>query len=231
MHLLRSVILVLIFVPFFGGSAQVYADDNPSPARYMGAHIGGGILGGTGLLSYGGYDEDVPSWTAGGFARVSSVLQLLDMQLEYRYRRLALVVKQAKTTFRGHSVVYSANIHPFFFNILRNNRWWYIASGFYIQAGGGVERMAIRSSPLQVDRVEWAPLFHGGVGLDIPLDNPNDGGGLWLGLNYRYQGVLLDVDLGRGSDVDGHLFLMSLGYRSNDLNFTRLKRPPELEFH
>ena len=231
MHHLRTVVLVLIWAPLLGVGALVSADEGQTPARYMGAHIGGGLLGGTGLLSYGGYDEELPSVMVGAFARVSTVLQLLDVQLEYQFRQHAVVVQQERAQFKGHGISISTNAHPFFFNILRNNRWWYIVSGLYIQFGGGVERMSIQSGSLNVDRVEWAPAMHGGVGMDIPLDDPEDGGGFWLGFNYRYKAVFMDADLGRGSDVHAHLFLALIGYRSNDLNFARLKRPPELEFH
>ena len=227
----RTSVWMAFLIALSVGSVGVHAHKGHEPARFMGTYIGGGILGGTGLLTYGGYREDLPSWTVGGYARVSSILQLIDIQMEYLYRRHSVRAQSRDVVIQGHGVRLSTNLHPFFIHLLRNSRWWTFVSGLYLQGGGGVEYVITDPQEGGSGRTEWAPTVHIGAGWDIPLDNPADGGGFWLGFNYRYTAVFMEAELGKGSDVHGHSFLLSLGYRSNGLNFMRVERPPELPFH
>jgi len=221
------IALLVLILTSFGAQAH----SGHEPVRFMGAHIGGGLLGGTGLLTHEGYNEQLPSWAVGGFARVSSVLQLIDIQLEYLYRQHKVEAESTHVVIRGHGVRLSTNLHPFFVHLFKSNRWWMFVSGIYVQFGAGLEYVSAGPEGDASSSYDPAPTVHAGGGWDIPLDDPTDGGGFWLGFNYRYAAVFLDMDWGRGSDVHGHWFLMSLGYRSNNLDFMRIERPTELKFH
>jgi hypothetical protein len=200
------------------------------PVRYMGMHLGGGILIGPSLLADSDYTESL-GYVLGAFARASSVLQLFDGQLEYQYGRHLFQRSGQPVELNVHALSFIANIHPAFLAILGNSRLAYSVSSIYLQSGVSVEFTNVNSAALKIDRDNSGLALFVGGGFDVPLDDPNDGGGFWMGFNYRYKVAFTNAGIGKNNDLNAHLFLFCISYRMNDLNFTRLPRPPELKFH
>lgn len=162
--------------------------------------------------------------------RLASLLSLADVQASF----LGSVYRTRAPDGRSVGVArwslgIEAHAHPFMITILRNTTLWYWIAGLYGAAGVDLDltRLTPRGAP---GRTEADFGWHIGAGSDFPVTDPNEGWGLWVGVQYKLR--FLDVhprDLGLGS-FDEHLLLVTVGYRDNDVFFARAPRPDELRY-
>ena len=216
--------LVLLSLPL-----AARADKNDEGKHYTGGHIGVGLIGGADILSDSAFDAQV-GYMVGAYARIASVLHVVDGQLEYHLAGHQFTHLGAPIALKKHSLSASMNLHPLFLRILNNNWLWYTLAGIYVQAGMGVDVMTQSSRELDLDRHDTAFVMHIGAGVDMPLGDPGNGGGFWLGFAWRWKFAFLDAQYGGGEDFDSHVFLMSIAYRSTNISFMRVERPPELKW-
>lgn len=225
--MLRCAIVAVVFVSVAPRGAR--ADDTEVGRFYTGAGVGAAVFAGPTVLGDRSWQDRV-GWAVGAYARLSTVMQIVDLQLEYHHDRLDTRADDAPVTVRRHSVSQSTNLHPLFLRMLGNNRLWYILGSWYLQVGLSLELTALESPLLGIDRDDKALGIHVGTGLDFPLDDPNDGGAFWLGVLWRYAFIGMNPRIGAHEDLDTHFVLLAVSYRSNDLSFGRVPRPPELPF-
>ncbi len=216
------------------GATPALADHEEAGKHYTGAHIGGAVTMGPSVLSNTGFDGGRLGYTLGVYGRLATTLSVVDLQLGYQFADHRVLLEDPgngeTARIHHHALSVSMNLHPVFLRILGNNRWWYFIAGLYIQSGMSVEFVGIRRASGDAS-LDTAFGLHIGAGFDVPLDDPDDGGGFWIGLNWRWSFVFMKAALEARDSIDTHAVLLAVSYRSNNLSFTRAPRPPELEFH
>ncbi|MCB9788760.1 MAG: hypothetical protein H6744_18945, partial [Deltaproteobacteria bacterium] len=164
----------------------------------------------------------------GGSLRLATVLSLLDIQASVfaaRYETRAL--DDARVRVTRWSLGFEGHLHPLFLGTIYNNRLWYWLAGIYGSFGVDLDltRLAVSGPGSLRDRgLAW----HLGVGMDVPVTDPNRGAGFWLGVAFRAK--FLDVDsggLGLGS-FNERMITLTFAYRNNNIFFARLPPPTEL---
>ena len=215
----RIALIVLL------STSHAYATPDEAGLHYTGGTLGVGLVSGPSLLSDSDYEKRA-GYVAGLNVRFSSVMQIFDAALEYTNEGYKPTTSHGQnTTIQRHSVTLLANGHPLFLRIWGNNRLWYTLAGWYIQTGLGAEWTRVGD-----DSYKSSAAVHLGTGIETPLDDPNNGGGFWLGVNWRWKFVFMRPELDGHHDLDAHLFLLTLTYKWNNISFTRLDRPPELRY-
>ena len=187
----------------------------PYSNEYTGAFIGLGLSGGP---SYTSIQNLSSGWgiNSGAHLRFNHVANMVDGQLSYSFGKYSLEHNKNNLDYTHHNLVLSAGFHPLFFLILGNNRYNFTLASIYLQVGASAEYHKIDLSNYPA---EWAFGFHIGFGFDIPLDDPNDGGGFWFGVNYRFNSSKLDQHPSGTRRISEHLFLLRITYRHNGLIF------------
>ncbi len=209
-----------------GVSGTSRADRSDVGKYYTGGHIGVGLIAGPHLLADTSWDGGL-GWMLGAHARVATVMQVIDFQLEYHFAVHQLRVEGAEVDMHRHSLSSSVNLHPFFLQVLGNNRFYYTLAGLYLQSGFSVEFTGLQGRDLNLDRDDIAFGLHIGAGIDTPLDDPNvGGGGFWLGVNWRWKWVFMTPGLGAHDDLAAHRLLRVLSSRRHNLGYPRAPRPP-----
>jgi hypothetical protein len=208
---------------------NVAATPDEAGVNYTGGTIGIGFVGGPTLLTDTGYNH-LSGYMTGIQTRVSSVMQIIDLGLEYSFEANEFRAQGVPVEMRRHSLTYLAYAHPLFLRLLGNNRLWYTVASWFVQVGFGAEFSSIKSEPLALDQNSTDFGMVLGTGFETPLDNPNDGAAFWLGFNYRWKFVFSNPGIQGHDQMDTHQFLLTLIYRSNNISAARVKRPPELKY-
>jgi hypothetical protein len=196
--------------------------------RYQGAYWGLQVHTGA-LYRMFARSGDLPGPLFGASARLASVLSIADLQLAALggyYRASASDGTQAD--IGRVSVGLELHGHPLFITILQNEPLWYWVAGLYGTLGVDFELTTISAGG--EPRVEADFGWHLGAGMDIPLNDPNQGWGLWLGLGYALKFLHVDTGLPGLGNFNEHTFVVTLAYRNNDILFARLPRPSELDY-
>ena len=204
-------------------------DTGPPPYRYQGTYWA--LQAHTGVVArFDPLPRETPGPLYGASIRLASFLSLLDVQAGFlgsAYSTSAL--DGATVGVSRWSVGVEGHFHPLMITILRNNTFWYWVAGIYL--AGGIDLDITQLDPRgHTGRTEFDVGWHLGGGSDFPLTDPNEGWGLWLGVQYKLR--LLQVasaDLGLGAFHE-HAFLLTIGYRNNDVFFFRGPRPDELDY-
>lgn len=176
-------------------------DDAPPaptpPPRYSGAFIG--VEAGSGLaFSTDGREE--AGFSARLALRASTVLQLADVNLGFDHERFEGPV--------AYRLSLATQLHPMFLFMLGNDRLWMSLASIYLRLGLGASFLRGRG----VD--DWGGSWDWGVGLDVPLFDPDAGQSLWLGAEYRRTSLL---DPPPGHAEPGQTTSLRLGWRVNAL--------------
>lgn len=197
---------------------------------YMGAGFGLGLVSGPAVLSDTSY-EGRTGFVVGAYGRWMSPLSVIDVQLGYNFAQHGLTVEGSDVQIRRHSLSTSFNLHPLFLRILHNNWLWYSLAGWYLQSGLGVEFTGTKSDGLGLDDNDTAFELHIGSGIDIPLQDPNKGGGaFFIGFNWRWKFIFMEPGFAEHDDLDVHYLLFTVSYRINNISFFRVPRPQELKY-
>lgn len=122
-----------------------------------------------------------------------------------------------------HSVGGYLAIHPGYLLLLGNDKLAYTLASLHAEIGFGM-RYAIleptdQQKELDVDyQSDLGPFVSLGVGLSIPILNPDEGYAPWLHLLYRWHVADFDGNIDT-FDVNMHILQIGLGWRINGLLF------------
>lgn len=203
-----------------GEPDDAYHDVSSEYQRYSpnwtGAFIGGGLLGGMAAVRGDLIDGVDRAPAFGAFFNWSSLNQIVDLQLQY-------LRADFSPTFAGgadgrllrQTVGANLLLHPLFLETIGGGRSSWTMANTYVLVGLGAEFNAIEADERRVDYQSLG--WRIGAGTGTYLDNPNDGGAFWLGLQFQrayVQGAPSDPEVGRAKLRENVVFLR-LSYRWN----------------
>jgi hypothetical protein len=209
--------LALLVSPEARSKVDVSQDSSAYQGSYWSVQ---GHLGVTTGFEDGHVESPGPS--LGLSLRLASVLSLADFQLSALGSTYTAALGESPMGVTRISVGVEAHLHPFFLLTLRNSLLWNWIAGIYGSIGADLDLTVIDKLPVETD-LGW----HVGLGMDIPLTNPNEGTSAWLGVAYRIKFLEVRGPTGVETDFGEHTFLFTIGYRDNDINFMRLPIPTE----
>ncbi len=180
--------------------------EDPFPG-YYGSFVGFRVEGCTSLAGLG---TDL-SGAGGAFVagpRVSTILQLLDLGLAYRFHRAPL----PGATLAQHAADFEARLHPLAIVHIRSSRPWIVAAGAHMVVGAGLTHSSAGGEG------GFGLAYTAGLGIDFPLTDLRELWGVWLGLSWkaRLQGSEIS---GLEQDLSHHSFGLALELRHHSLDF------------
>ena len=202
------------------GSSPVVVPSPPPPApppkakanRYTGATYGLALLGGPTVLN----DDALGSrlgFVVGVASRMTGLLQLSDVELGYALSRSSPTGPRGEVGVLRHGISATMGLHPLFLAVL-GNRWSsYVLSSLHLDIGGSYHLTTLGFGGDSKTRGDIG--WQWGGGLDLPLQDPNQGSSLWLGLRYRQVRVNTDLANDRIHNVGEHQLLLTLEHRWN----------------
>lgn len=182
-----------------GAVAQAQEAPAYSP-NYTGAFLAAGAT--VGSVRAAPPDEP-PAWgpAVGAWLGWSAPLQVLDAQVSWVH---------SEASGGQDTLLAAAALHPLFIAHLESSPLYYALGSIYLLAG------------VDVDFVHEAGIADPGIqlggGFDLPLDDVDDGGAFWLGVEYRRN----TIDHPRAHysvEEVQHLALLRLSYRNNGYVF------------
>ncbi|MBI3072349.1 MAG: hypothetical protein HYY84_09545 [Deltaproteobacteria bacterium] len=178
--------------------------------HYTGAFTGTSVAVGPSILNNSEFSGRVGVATQVE-ARVASTLQLFDTTIFYGFATTGFSQAGVDVRFLGHGFGTTLNFHPAFLSHLGNRITHYILGGFHFGIGAtGEWRTVSGGATASVFGLGW----HWVLGVDIPLQNPNNHRSLWLGV--RYSRFYRDVrDAGAARDLDAHVAAVRIEHRWN----------------
>ena len=189
------------------------ADFTPYSPFYTGAFLAMGAFAGPTLLSGDGI-EAATSVAYGGWVQASSPLQVLDFRLTYYGSSHENPTSAGETVkIRQDTLLLSGGGHPFFLAHLENSRFFYALGSLYLLLGVDVELVQAEINGEELSEVDFGVQLGGGF--DIAIDDVDDGGAFWIGVQYLYNQWDFDKDPLRDIDIGQHLLFITLGYRNN----------------
>ncbi len=216
-----------------GEPNDAYRDSSTEYVRYSpnwtGAFVGGGGLVGLGALR-GDMLEGVDHTVAyGAFLNWSSVSQVVDLQGQYvRARYNPALADGTDVHFTRQGLTGSILFHPLFLTIIGGSKMTHLLANTYVLGGLGVEFNRIEPIGERPDIAYNALGWRIGAGTGLYLDNPNDGGAFWLGLQFQrvyVQGAPNNPNVGR-EKLTENLTMLRLSYRWNGNIFQGFGGPP-----
>lgn len=232
MRRLRALSILLVALAVVQGPVALAEEDvwpsseeQPSP-WYSGTWLSAVVGGGIGLLQ----DEALDGRLGGGVevsGRLAMVLQIVDIELMYRYGRYDLTADGVDVGLDRHAIVGDVKLHPLFLILMTGN---HLIAGVYVQTGLSAEFADAKAPSVDLDELNAGVGVHVGCGLDYPLTAPNAGSSFWVGFNYRANFTTLDSSYDPLDDLDEHLFAIHLSYRHNNLQYGTAQRPTDFGF-
>ncbi len=211
---LKSITTFSVFALTLLAYAHAYAQDAYGE-HYTGSFLALGAYGGPTLTTT---TDGQPGWSSGFgvWSQASSPLQLLDAHLGYQHSQASVTLSdQQELALTQDSISFALGLHPFFLAHLESDTLGYILGSVYLLAGADLERVQASFSNEEV--VQWDPSIILGSGFDVPLDDVDNGGALWMGLQYRYNIVALDRPTLRDLNLHQHMIFVPFSYRHNGL--------------
>lgn len=194
--------------------------------NYTGAYLAGGALAGFAALRGEPIDRVDRAPAYGAFLNWSSNSQIIDLQFQYLRARFDTVEGGLDTDRVRQTVGANLLFHPLFLSII-GGRTGYIVANTYFLTGVGLEINDVHRQGQQPFDYR-SPGWRIGGGTGTFLDNPNDGGGFWLGIQFQrtyVQGAANDPNVGRQKLHENALFIR-LSYRRNGNIFRGFSAPP-----
>lgn len=190
-----------------GGDSQ--PDYSP---YYNGAFVEYSVRGGASLATEAPYD----GWNVDVGARHSFPMLLGDFRLAYRFDNFGDASASGK--LEQHNVGGYLAIHPLYLVLLGSDWLSYSIASLYAEVGGGAQMAILKPDGDGDYRTHFGPFVSLGVGLDIPLSDPDVGYAPWLNLVYRWHVADFDGAV-ETYDIDMHLLQVGVGWRINGLLF------------
>ncbi len=196
--------------------------------NWTGSFIGGGLIGGLVRQDATFLDAPVGDQLFGAFLQMASTQLVLDGELAYTQDSTEGRIDGDAVTIDRHTVSLAALAHPFFLGNIRGGWFAFVVPGMYGTAGLSWNWAAVRGNLHEADISENG--WHVGVGMDIPIDSPHDGGAFWAGLQYRYHRITdnRDVVWLRDGLFSEQQLLFKLAYRYNGNLLIRKSGPNRL---
>ncbi len=156
------------------------------------------------------------STSFGAHAQLSTPMQLIDAQAAYLRNDATGTLRSGQDlSIAQDTFSFGFGLHPFFLSYLRSSFWWNLLGSNYLYVGADIDRLSATVEGKEISELDLG--LQVGWGLDIPLDDFNDGGAFWLGVQYRYNQYEFETQPIRALDVRQHLFFVRLSYRRNGL--------------
>lgn len=196
--------------------------------NYTGQTLGFGVLVG-GSMNYGrAFEAKTFGPTFGGLIEATSLLGAASFYGSIRrtqYGGAQLANDGPEVDIVMHEVVASAALHPLLFFILGASWWDVVATNIYTMAGGSLVFFDAEGGGVDSNFIR--PAWHLGAGFDIPLDNYNDGGAFWIGLQWRWNNTAggRKDDLFRDTWIRDQQLLVRFMYRWNGLIGSGIQGP------
>ena len=194
------------------------AENRPYSPNWTGAFVGFGALAGVATLQAPFLEQAAPAPVVGAFVGACTVSALFEAQLAW-WR------SQHQTTFTGgldssltrNTVSASVGVHPLFLWLISSGRSNFTIADFTTFVGPSLDLMSIQGDGLDLNYRSLG--YHLGARMDTYIDSPQDGGALWVGLEYRYNvtsGSAIDERL-RRERAQQHLFVLRFSWRNNGM--------------
>lgn len=169
----------------------------PYSPHYTGAFLAAGAT--AGALKSAPPDRKA-QWgpAVGTWVQWSAPLGVIDAQASWLHSEAG----PGQETF-----VAAAALHPLFIIHLESSPLYYALGSMYILAGVDVD--IVHGGPVD-------PGIHLGAGMDVPLDDVDDGGAFWLGFEYRRNTIDHPVAHYTVEEVQD-IVLLRLSWRNNGL--------------
>lgn len=192
------------------------ADDvRPYAREYTGSYVSAGVFAGPTFIHPA---RGTGGWTTayGGWVQATAPLSVIDARLSvHGSKRHVTLDGFGQAEMSQLSSFAGAGLHPFYLLHLESSRLFYTLGGVYVLAGLDVDRVEVH---LQNDDVtDYSLGWQLGGGLDVPLDDVDDGGSFWLGVQYRYNSWTIDKKPLYDTELSQHVLFAALAYRHNGL--------------
>jgi hypothetical protein len=193
--------------------------------QYIGAFVEYSARAGASIAT----DAPYSGWNLDIGMRHSFPVLLGDFRVAYRYDHLTPTdaapenLADDVALLGQHSLGGFLAIHPGYLLLLGSDQLSYTLASLHAEIGFGAQYSVFEPSRAALDagadyRTNIAPFVSLGVGLGIPLLDPDVGHAPWLHLVYRWHVADFDGDI-ETFDLDMHLLQLGLGWRINGLLF------------
>lgn len=196
------------------------AENRPYSPNWTGAFVGFGALAGVATLQAPFLEQASPAPAFGAFLGACTVSALFEAQLAWwRSQHQTTFTGGIDSTLQRNTLSASVGVHPLFLWLISSGRSNFTIADFTAFVGPSLDFMSVQGDDL--DLRYRALGYHLGARMDTYIDSPNDGGALWVGLEYRYNvtsGSGIDERL-RRERAQQHLFVLRFSWRSNGMLF------------
>lgn len=184
------------------------------PDSFNGSFVDLGVRLGQTQAGTSGFDGD--TLDLGG--RFSFPMYVGDVRLAYRYDNLTNTGAGARGDLNAHSMSASLALHPFYLFLLGSDWLSYTFASIYLDAGLGMQRSTLRQTGRAAE-TDLGFVWHWGVGIDVPLWDPDVGFAPWLNVLYRNHRATHDRDGVPDIGMPLHTVFLGLSWRINTLVF------------
>jgi hypothetical protein len=198
--------------PYYDPSSE-YRAYSPN---YTGQTFGLGIQGGVGWLYGPNFNEATVGPAFGGYLEATTLLGVVSFYGTLTRSQFSNApIGDDRVDVVKHELHVSTALHPLLFFILGGTRLDYTIQNFYLMAGGNLTFFDADGDSVNSNFTR--PGFHLGAGIDTYLDDVNDGGAFWIGVQYRWTntGGGRNDDLFRDNWIREHQLFLRLSYRWN----------------
>lgn len=166
--------------------------------------------------------------------RIASIMSVADIQLTIQGSMYDVGVNGGDVAIKRLSTGVEARLHPLFMRHLESDNFHLWLAGLYGSLGVDLDITAVNADALlgqrDIDRVEFDVGWHLGAGMDYPLTNVHEGWSLWIGVGYKLRFLSVNTGLKDLTNFNEHTFVITLGYRNNDIFFGRVPQPSEFDY-
>jgi hypothetical protein len=130
--------------------------------------------------------EDVRGWNFDVGLRYATLLSVGDLRVAYRMDGIRPTSGEGERTFL-HTFGGWLALHPLALFVFGSDWLPYTLSSLYFEIGGGARGTNLSEPPGTEESLKAAPVWSVGVGIDVPLGDPDGGLLPWLHVLYRYN--------------------------------------------
>ena len=177
MHSWTLALLLLLSLPAMLPSASA----ETTPVQESESPFFNGSFFEVGVRAGGTHAPGLDGWVADLGVRHSFPMHLLDTRISYQWEHLAQ--HETNLAVNQHVLGVYLGFHPLYLFLLGSDRLSYFIASFYLEVGAAMDATTSRSG----SSVGFG--FRGslGLGVDVPLHDPDSGSGLWIQFLYRAQ--------------------------------------------
>ncbi len=194
-------------------SSQASTDSPREYSRYYtGAFVEYSVRGGASLATEAPYK----GWNIDVGARQSFPMLVGDFRVAYRYDHLTGTGANTPGPMEQHSLGGYVCFHPLYLLMLGSDWLSYTVASLYAEFGGGAQIGVLNRPDTGDYQTHVGPFVSLGVGLDMPLADPDVGYAPWLNIVYRWHVADFDGKV-ETFDIDMNVLQVGIGWRINGL--------------